>query len=183
MGYTNYYTFKNVKPASATKAKKNVSLFVDWVVKKNDINIVDGSGLRGTLPKLALDGNGSISFNGAGDDSHETFAIDDKPMGFNFTKTNGKPYDPVVFASLIILKECLGDSVDIGSDGIGTDYMDDEIIEAIKLYVAYLVDTGQVKNHMSKCKKLFINVITWCGCIDEPYFVNAIEIMDNADFC
>lgn len=44
----------------------------------------------------------SISFNGIGDDGHETFALNRQAEDWNFCKTARKPYDALVVATLII---------------------------------------------------------------------------------
>lgn len=70
-----------------------------------------------------------ICFNGKGDDSHETFAIRQKGNeGYEFCKTNRKPYDLMVCISILRLKHHFPES-DISSDGGAKDWA-----EAKKFY-------------------------------------------------
>jgi hypothetical protein len=48
--------------------------------------------------------------------------------GFGFTKTGQAQYDKVVTASLIALKEIMGDKYQIGSDGSWADWMDGRML-------------------------------------------------------
>ena len=66
-----------------------------------------------------------IAFNGVGENSHETFVLS-KSLGendFNFCKTNGKPYDSVVTAMLVIMKGCAKDAFEISSDRDEQDWL------------------------------------------------------------
>lgn len=72
-----------------------------------------------------------FAFNGAGDQSFETFWWDSKAVraewstedtAFGFTKTNYRPYDAVVTAVLIRAKEIYGDAVEVFSDGSWDDW-------------------------------------------------------------
>lgn len=60
----------------------------------------------------------AICFNGDGKMAHETFIIEKKPdeLGFNFCKTNGKPYDLMVTSMLIVVAGYT-DAMLISSDG------------------------------------------------------------------
>ena len=61
-----------------------------------------------------------IVFNGIEDDAYETFELPSgkpKKGSGDFCKTNRKPYDQFVSASLLILKDYLGESISIDSDG------------------------------------------------------------------
>jgi hypothetical protein len=67
------------------------------------------------LPPL-LDGE-HIVFNGIGDDAHEDFRFPGA-LGFNFTKTQWKPYDEVVTAALIVARAHFSvEELEIKSDG------------------------------------------------------------------
>lgn len=63
-----------------------------------------------------------IRWNGAGDDGHETFYLAPDSTGFSFCKTAAKPYDVAVTASLLALKDRLGDVVRVESDGEPEDW-------------------------------------------------------------
>lgn len=87
-----------------------------------------------------FDGTGEPEFtelrfglNGLGDESHETFLWQARPMRaewedptgptFDFTKTARKPYDAVVTASLIRAKLIYGDAVVVSSDGEWSEWL------------------------------------------------------------
>lgn len=59
----------------------------------------------------------AIHLNGVEEDGHETFGIVRDIPGFDFCKTNRKPYDVVVCACLIALKNRLKGAIRVASDG------------------------------------------------------------------
>lgn len=76
--------------------------------------------------------NNTLAFNGIGDNSHETFVMqqdlnpeqweidragEDNGLFFEFCKTARKPYDVMVCAALIIAKKRFGKYIKIASDG------------------------------------------------------------------
>src|SRR5215470_15103589 len=64
----------------------------------------------------------SIELNGLGDDAHETFVFPGR-SGFNFVKTDGKPYDEVVVACLVAAQARFPASVlEVRSDGEAEDW-------------------------------------------------------------
>ena len=63
-----------------------------------------------------------IQFNGIGAGEHEDFVLKIGDIGFDFTKTAGKPYDIAVTAALILLKKELGGGVVVTSDGGWSDW-------------------------------------------------------------
>lgn len=77
-----------------------------------------------------------VSLNGHGEEAHETFvwdavtppatesAITNVPYHFNFVKTARKPYDAVVVALLLLLKDVYGNAVDLSSDGSWSEWQD-----------------------------------------------------------
>jgi hypothetical protein len=114
MGYTHYFT----KTAADREDSRRFEMFargartiIDYATTYEGIKIGD----------LEISDE-IVTFNGVGEESHETFywAIDGS--GFNFCKTAAKPYDTVVTACLIHLKDVYGDLVDIGSDGSWADW-------------------------------------------------------------
>lgn len=109
MGYTRYWGFK--KDADM-KAYKSALKDIGTMVKANTNILGDGAG-EGGEPTVKPN---EIRFNGKDGDDYETFSLDSKLKG-GFCKTNRKPYDEFVGASLLILKDYLGDQVDIDSDG------------------------------------------------------------------
>ena len=105
MGYTHYWTIKEPIDSDAfDKLQKGIKEIVE-TANEAGISISDEST------------DGTIAFNGAGRDAHETFVIQLGDTGFNFCKTADKPYDAVVTASLILLKKELGAEVEVSSDG------------------------------------------------------------------
>jgi hypothetical protein len=52
-----------------------------------------------------------VAFNGSDDDSCETFSINIKDEGFQFCKTNRKPYDSHVLGCLILATKFFGDTI------------------------------------------------------------------------
>ena len=57
-----------------------------------------------------------LDINGVGAESNENFIINREGLTWNFCKTNGKPYDAVVTAVLILAKYTFPD-ISISSDG------------------------------------------------------------------
>ena len=51
------------------------------------------------------------------DQGHETMSLGISTQGFNFCKTEHKPYDIAVTSLLIIAKHYLGDIIKVSSDG------------------------------------------------------------------
>ena len=105
MGYTHYWTLK--EPISADAFEKIQEGIKAIIETANEAGI--------SISNESTDG--TIAFNGAGRDAHETFVIQVGDKEFNFCKTAEKPYDAVVCASLILLKKELGDKVTVSSDG------------------------------------------------------------------
>lgn len=114
MGYTHYFTKAAADRDDSLRFEmfaRGARTIIDYAktyegIKIGDLEISDEI----------------VTFNGVGEESHETFywAIDGS--GFNFCKTAAKPYDTVVTACLIHLKDVYGDLVDIGSDGSWADW-------------------------------------------------------------
>jgi hypothetical protein len=110
MGYTHYWTIKEPINADAfAKIQEGIKAIIE-TANEAGISISDEST------------DGTIAFNGAGRDAHETFVIQVGGTGFNFCKTAQKPYDAVVTASLILLKKELGLDALISSDGRWIDW-------------------------------------------------------------
>lgn len=59
----------------------------------------------------------TIRFNGKDEDGHETFYFTLSKNGDTFCKTARKPYDQCVCEILILLREFLGNKLELGSDG------------------------------------------------------------------
>lgn len=120
MGYTNYWT-----------QHKDISMH-DWIQIQREVEYLReyiGDGC------IEVDKNDPeiISFNGRGDNAHEDFCIrrkrwfsSDKQKankshsdndGFNFCKTNRKPYDLAVWHMLTFMSHLLGKDFEISRDG------------------------------------------------------------------
>lgn len=57
-----------------------------------------------------------VSFNGVGEDAHETCRINKTASDFSFCKTNHKPYDPMV-TGVFSLAQHYNSSIELSSDG------------------------------------------------------------------
>lgn len=117
MGYTHYVT-RNIKK---TNSFEDFDLFVQGFnalhkVAVEELGILIGDGLGKTRnPVVQLR---TVMFNGFGDLAHETFVWEQNAeREFHFCKTARKPYDALVTACLLLIKEIYGDAVDIHSDG------------------------------------------------------------------
>lgn len=130
MGYTHYYRQK------PKLDKVKFSAFASDCKE-----IIKAAQARG-ITLVAWDGEGGdpvatdekVSFNGLGDEAHESFVVtpeseisewgkkDGETMAFNFCKTAYKPYDAVVCACLVSLQNHFGDDVKISSDGNEEDW-------------------------------------------------------------
>lgn len=108
MGYTHY--FKGSKPLSQEDFDK-IQEVTAKVVKYADY-----------VPLENLSSEGVIDINGVGPDSHENLVIYPGLDGFNFCKTNGKPYDVVIVAILCAINT-VTDAFAISSDGDVADWL------------------------------------------------------------
>lgn len=118
MGYTRYWTIKNqLDDHSFIEFKKTCeNLFDLFEISLGDLQISDDF----------------VRFNGVEDDAHETFLFEKSSMGFNFCKTQRKPYDDLVCGCLQIAKDIFKNDIDISSDG---DNNDEDIRNKIKLLI------------------------------------------------
>jgi hypothetical protein len=114
MGYTRYWNIKNDLDDSKFIKFKEIS---SQIVELFDI----------TLDDIIID-DSVVRFNGVGDDAHETFVFS-KKSGFNFCKTQRKPYDAVVCACLLTAVNIFGSDISFSSDG---DNDDERIKENLK---------------------------------------------------
>lgn len=118
MGYTHYW---RVKPNADEVAYQSALADIRRLIENSSVRLGDGMGE--SSPEV---GEG-ISFNGwreDGDDC-ETFSLPHSlsDLGnFDFCKTDRRPYDVVVVAALAVLKERLGECVEVTSDGGADDW-------------------------------------------------------------
>lgn len=126
MGYTHYWRF-NDQDSPSLESRKRISetlqhlydnryrLFgdaaVDLAVEYNEHDMP---------PENSVE---YISFNGRGDDGHETFLMDWKHGStFEFCKTAMKPYDFWVVTTLMLIHTELPNALSIRSDGSEDDW-------------------------------------------------------------
>lgn len=110
MGYTHYWTLENGIEQSKWDTFLHGARQIIADAIDAGIQIEDNSA------------DSAIYFNGVAEGAHETFVITTEDTGFNFCKTGQKPYDIVVTAILIHLKQSLGSQVVVTSDGEWSDW-------------------------------------------------------------
>ena len=128
MGYTRYYRVEGkIDPIKFKDYSKDCKMVCEEITKQS------GHGLAGWNgegePRFEDEG---ILFNGVGDLSHETFGLGPETSGFNFTKTQRKPYDKHVLACLILAKEYFGDNIKVSSDGDNNDKEIEELLISLR---------------------------------------------------
>lgn len=129
MGYSHYFTFKAVKRGTTKQVNANFAKAVQAcqaLVYTYNKTRTDETRLAGYTAHTKPGAYGGLKFNGTDNLSHEDFIIREhykENVGFNFCKTNQKPYDEVVTACLCILKHYLGDNIDVDSDGDSLDWV------------------------------------------------------------
>jgi len=107
MGYTHYWDNNGYDDAQFKDSVKECNKIIE--AKKDILREWDGE-----LDLVIHDS--IISFNGNGDQSHESFVVENNGTGFEFCKTAFKPYDVAVVACLSILTHKL-DNFEPRSDG------------------------------------------------------------------
>jgi len=120
MGYTHYFTFNAANKGEAKKAEKLYQLAVKDCAKIIKAYSLANGGLAGYTAHTKLGEYSGIEVNGSRENGHEPFILREhfnENEGFNCCKTAQKPYDRVVVACLIALKNRLGDLVEVSSDG------------------------------------------------------------------
>lgn len=115
MGFTRYWEFKSLD----TEKFKDFSKMCDVLIDSMGIP-VEYVTINETV----------VIFNGVDEDGHETFNFSLNKPGFNFCKTNLKPYDELVCGCLYIAKLFFADDIRINQ---GWDSSDDEhIVSKVK---------------------------------------------------
>ena len=128
MGYTRYYRIEGkIDPIKFKDYSKDCKMVCEEITKQSGHGLAgwDGEG----EPRFE---DGGILFNGVGDLSHETFGLGPETSGFNFTKTQRKPYDKHVLACLILAKEYFGDNIKVSSDGDNDDKEIEELLISLR---------------------------------------------------
>jgi hypothetical protein len=132
MGYTHYWTqTRDFTRTEWSQIVEDFEALLKDVQHVQGIPLADGVGQPGTGPEIDSQ---KIWFNGAGDDSHETFCLNrvrppkeswQDRRGGDFCKTARKPYDLAVTAALCYLATVTDPgSHSVSSDGHGKDFLD-----------------------------------------------------------
>ncbi len=101
MGFTRYWEFTKLDEEDFREFSSICELLIDNMgVPLEDITINERT----------------VRFNGVDEDGHETFVFSIDKNGFNFCKTNVKPYDEVVCGCLYVAKIIFGDVISINQD-------------------------------------------------------------------
>jgi len=120
MGYTHYFSqqkhpapdqWQAIKEGFAALSAAATNAGQPFPIQREDDNAAE--------PEI---GDDRITFNGAGDDGHETMLLEREGYGFQFCKTARKPYDRAVMALLILADQCAPGCWEIGSDGDPEDW-------------------------------------------------------------
>ena len=115
MGFTRYWEFSGLDVEKFKEFSKTCQLLSDSMnIPLDDVTINETQ----------------VRFNGVDEDGHETFNFSIDKGGFNFCKTNVKPYDELVCGCLYIAKLFFGNDIRINQD---CDPSDDEgIVSKVK---------------------------------------------------
>ncbi|MHB8319958.1 MAG: hypothetical protein ACYDEP_12145 [Acidimicrobiales bacterium] len=121
MGYTNYFKQHRAFSGEEWNAIVTSAKAVVAEAEKSSVALADWNGREGE-PEFS---ESRIAFNGAGDERHESFALNHSPEkdAFDFCKTERKPYDGVVKAVLARAHFIAPDAVDFQWDGDIDEYV------------------------------------------------------------
>lgn len=122
MGYTHYWNQSDtITPADWIEFAEGCERLIVLATERG-IVLKDWTGDAG----VPIVNGAEVSFNGSGDDSHESFRIERRPDpdDFTFCKTARKDYDLVVAAVLTYLDSILPGTVYVTSDGSLENYRD-----------------------------------------------------------
>ena len=112
MGYTHYFTVKSRIPAEPWAQFLEAAQDIIKLAKEQGIKLRDSST------------KSIVHINGAAPEDYEDLDIDRTMMGFQFCKTNERPYDVVVVAILCALSDIVGSYyVEVSSDGGPPDWV------------------------------------------------------------
>lgn len=110
MGYTHYWRSVGLVLDEAS--------FADF---KEDVKKITETAQEAGIGLVEDYTDNEIIINGIAENGHETFVFSRTPEPFEFCKTNGKPYDMVVVATLIHAKKMFK-AFKISSDGNWADW-------------------------------------------------------------
>jgi hypothetical protein len=111
MGYSHYLDTENTKPLPVKKWNQFLKLVKQVVAEHKDV-LTGWDGDIKTPITLTKD---EISFNGIGDNSHESCNITRKADSFTFCKTAHKPYDEATIITYALAGMIFG--LEFSSDG------------------------------------------------------------------
>jgi len=113
MGYTHYFPHTEIIDSETWSA---IVKDCKKLVEASTVPIANWDGEPGTEPEFT---DSEISFNGVGNEAHESFVLCRSPEegDFHYCKTSRKPYDEVVCACLIAYYFWSPDTIEISSDG------------------------------------------------------------------
>lgn len=130
MGYTHYWRRRKSIPQPVFNAIVRDFRKVMAAIEEKGVRVCGGDGSG--KPHVGKD---SVSLNGCGNESLETFSFPRiyKPMYnpvanenndrlFDFTKTGQQPYDIAVTSFLLIARRHIGDSLVVTTDGEDADW-------------------------------------------------------------
>jgi hypothetical protein len=139
MGFSRDWQGVVVKDGYDPIFQKDVKQIFE-IAKSLGVNIADGNGKKEDGYTILGD---IVAFNGLGKDSHETCHISSSDSGYNFCKTNEKPYDGVVKAFLTIAEEW-GYITDVRDVGVvpESDELCNKILTKLELSKQILIKVG-----------------------------------------
>lgn len=115
MGFTRYWEFKSLDNEKFEEFSSMCDLLIDSMgIPVEDVMI----------------NKTQVRFNGVDEDGHETFNFSLQKPGFNFCKTNLKPYDELVCGCLYIANLLFGEDVRINHDSEPDE--DEHIIQRVR---------------------------------------------------
>ena len=130
MGYTHHWKFRDeIAPENLENGNERFAQAAYLGVKLCDkvrsmgISICDGAG----GPFRPAFSRGKVVFNGdaSKDENYETFEMRPDDGGYNFCKTEYRPYDLLVCLMLLAFKHFFGDDFIYWSDGVTKEKMVD----------------------------------------------------------
>lgn len=186
MGYTHYWTQKrNFTRKAWAEISDDIATILKDVQHVQGVVLADWNGSAGTQPEFEAD---QISFNGLGDNSHESFTVDrvrapkqawEKHSGDGFCKTARKPYDLAVTAVLCYLAT-VAETHDVTSDGHGKNWLEGlaEARRALPRYANVLdIPRGILENDrwIGPWAHLQTEAYSFKFCVDGHAYINAVK--------
>lgn len=127
MGYTHYFSFNNKIRGRTKQVESLYQTAISDCTRIANAYSKENGGLSGFSAHRKPGQYGGFNINGSENSgSCEDFSLREhyKLNEPNFVKTNRYPYDTVVVACLIVLKQLLGDDFNVSSDGYATDWLE-----------------------------------------------------------